>query len=75
METDPFSPEDRRLFEALVDVIHEELHVCFASGRFDQPDGVEVTSGLIADVVWHGFEVRPRQERATAQAHEDPPNG
>ena len=60
MEQDPLSPEDRALFNELLGVIHEELNVCFTMGRFDEPNGVEVTADLIADVVWCVFEARTR---------------
>ena len=62
MEADPLSPEERPLFDELVEVIREELQVCFAIGRFDQPNGVSVTSTLIADVVWRSFELQKRPD-------------
>ena len=64
MEDDPLSPEERRLFEELVADIDEELFVQVTIGRLDDPEGlregVRATAGLIADVVWRGFEVRAR---------------
>ena len=65
MGTGPHSPEDRRLFDTLVDVIREELQVCFDMERFEEPDGVAVTSDLIADVIWDVFEVRSRLDQRT----------
>ena len=64
MEDDPLSPDERRLFDELVADIDEELFVQITIGRLDDPaglrEGVRVTAGLIADVVWHGFDVRAR---------------
>jgi hypothetical protein len=44
--------------------IDEEVFVQVAIGRLDHPaglcEGVKATAGLIADVVWRGFEVRAR---------------
>ena len=64
MDDDPRSPDERRLFEELVADIDEELFVQITIGRLDDPgglrEGVRVTAGLIADVVWSGFDVRPR---------------
>jgi hypothetical protein len=60
MEDDPLSPEERRLFNELEDVIYEELSVQVGIGRLDNPDGERQTAGLIADVVWSVFELRER---------------
>jgi hypothetical protein len=60
MEDDPLSADDRRLFNELEDVITEELQVQVSIGRLEGEDGVRTTAGLIADVVWSSFELRPR---------------
>jgi hypothetical protein len=60
MEDDPLSPEDRRLFDELADVIYEQLFAQIAVKRLENPDGTRRTADLIADAVWHVFEVRER---------------
>ena len=60
MEDDPLSPTDRRIWNELEEVIREELTVQVAIGRLANPDGERQTAGLIAEVVWRNFEVRPR---------------
>jgi hypothetical protein len=62
MEADPLSPDERRVFDELANVIREELQVCVVIGRFDHPDGVQVTADLLADAVWGGFELRRRPD-------------
>ena len=70
MEADPLSPEDRRNFDRLVEVIEDELRVQISMRRLDSQDGEKVIADLIADVIWDVFEVRPRatpleKQRAT----------
>lgn len=70
MEADPLSPEDRRNFDRLVEVIEDELRVQISMRRLDSQDGEKVNADLIADVIWDVFEVRPRatpleKQRAT----------
>ena len=60
METDPLSPEERRRFDDLVEVIREELAAQIAIGRLQNPYGGEQTAGLIADVIWRAFEVHEK---------------
>jgi len=60
MEDDPLSPADRKLFDALEDVICEELQAQIAVKRLENEDGIRVTSTLIADVIWDAFELRER---------------
>ena len=60
MESDPLSPEERRVFNELEEVIREELQVQIAIGRLESPNGERSTAVLIADVVWRGSEVRKR---------------
>jgi hypothetical protein len=70
VEADPLSPEDRRNFDRLVEVIEDELRVQISMRRLDSQDGEKVNADLIADVIWDVFEVRPRatpleKQRAT----------
>jgi hypothetical protein len=60
VEADPLSPEDRRNFDRLVEVIEDELRVQISMRRLDSQDGEKVIADLIADVIWDVFEVRPR---------------
>ena len=54
--------DERKVLDDLADVIHEELAVQAAIGRLSSPDDARTTADLIADVVWRGFDVRPRPE-------------
>jgi hypothetical protein len=60
VEDDPLSPDERRLWDELAEVIREELNVQVAIGRLDNPNGVSDTAALIADVVWRVFDLRLR---------------
>jgi hypothetical protein len=61
VEQDPFSPEERRLFDLLAEIVDEELRVQIMMGRLEREDGERRTAVLIADSVWTAFELRERQ--------------
>jgi hypothetical protein len=54
------SPDERRVFDELADVIHEELRVQLMMRRLERPDSERVIADLIADEVRDCFEVRRR---------------
>jgi hypothetical protein len=60
MERGPLSPDERRVFDELADVIHEELRVELMMRRLERPDSERVIADLIADEVRDCFEVRRR---------------
>jgi hypothetical protein len=63
VEQDPFSPEERSLFDLLAEIVHEELRVQIMMGRLERDDGERRTAVLIADAVWTAFELKERQSR------------
>ena len=61
MRREEFTPEDKRLFEELVEVVAEELFARISvRDRLETAEDAKKVGALIADGVWTRFEVRER---------------
>ena len=60
METDPLSPEDRRLWNEVAEVLSEELTAQAAIGRTTTPEGIDATVRILLDKLWRKYELGRR---------------